>query len=155
MAGIRTRIETDIKALHQKCDIVDMNSNMNFREALKNALMRVYKEYDEHMQGLSAIQIGYKSNCALLRYKKGESPIVIYNLDIIWKMGNVKSNEGCLSEGDIRYIVSRPLICKVRYYTIDGTKVEKILPYKKARIFCHEYDHANGVLLQDIGVVAE
>lgn len=148
------RVVTDVNALHQKSDQVDM-SNKQLVTNLRAALMGMYNSLDGKLQGLSAIQCGIALKCILLRYVKGVEPIIAYNPKVILNLGVRRSHEGCLSEGDRRWWVFRPMLSLVSYQTEDGKKHIEVLPYKKARIFCHEYDHTKGVLLQDKGVLAK
>lgn len=153
MKVVKKIVETDVDYLHQVSKPVTMDSDMvslvNFQ------LLQAYKKLDGECQGLSAVQVGFPVRAILLRYVKGEEPIVIFNPKVDVKLGSKKSNEGCLSEGDVRYIVKRPILIKVQYYLGNGNKVVEWLPYKKARIFMHEYDHLNGILLQDKGKKVE
>ena len=154
MKVVKKIVETDIDILHQVSSDIDM-SNISLVNAVKSKLLQTYEKLDRKCQGISAIQVGYPYKAVLLRYVKGEKPIVIFNPKVYCKIGNKKSNEGCLSEGDSRYIVKRPILIKVGYIAEDGTDVVEWLPYKKARIFMHEYDHLDGILLQDKGVKVE
>lgn len=54
--------------------------------------------------------------------------------------------EGCLSVPDERGQVMRAQRVAVRYFTLQGKKVETILEGFPARIVQHEVDHLNGVL---------
>lgn len=154
MKVVRVPVETDINKLHTKSSEVDMN-NVKLTKNIHDALMAVFNKLEGKAQGLSAIQCGLPYCAILLRYVKGEEPIIAYNPKVLVKVGSKKSNEGCLSEGNKRYIVSRPILIKVEYVTRYKEKVIEWLPYKKARIFMHEYDHLQGVLLQDKGTIVE
>lgn len=54
--------------------------------------------------------------------------------------------EGCLSVPDERGQVMRAQRVAVRYFTLQGKKVETILEGFPARIVQHEVDHLNGML---------
>lgn len=154
MKVLRVPVETDIKVLHkvsQKVDLGDVKLTRN----LCDILTGMFDKLNGKAQGISAIQCGMPYCAVLLRYIRGEEPIVIFNPEVLFSFGSKVSNEGCLSEGDSRYIVKRPLLIKVRYFTRYREEVVKWLPYKKARIFMHEYDHLQGVLLQDKGTLVE
>jgi peptide deformylase len=150
----RSPVETDVKTLHQVSKEVDMRDH-HFVSTLRIVLLTTFRDLKGAAQGISAVQCGMPYCAVLLRYTKGKDPKVIYNPNVLFAFGSKKSNEGCLSEGDIRYIVKRPLLVKVSYVDEHNTKTIEWLPYKKARIFMHEYDHLNGVLLQDKGVPVE
>lgn len=148
MKLVKSIVETDVNKLHRVSDKVDLN-NDNLVDRLESTLMYTFQKLKGKAQGISAIQCGMPYSAILLRYEKGMPPIVVYNPYVIKSIGSRKSNEGCLSEGDKRYIVKRPLLIKVGYYERNKGDVVKWLPYKKARIFMHEYDHTKGILLQD------
>lgn len=144
-------VVTDINELHKVSEKVNLDDSYEMKKVAV-ALLEAYAKLDGRLQGISAIQIGMPLCAILLRYKKGEEPRIAYNPEVIKTIGSRKSNEGCLSEGEQRYIVRRPLFVKVSYYTTAKQNIVRWLPYKKARIFMHEYDHTQGVLLQDKGV---
>lgn len=152
---MRNVVTNDIEYLHQKSEPVDFSSKNNRSIECKNILMSAYNSLNGKCMGLSAIQCKYPYCAILLRYEKGSTPVVVYNPKVLLKIGSKKSNEGCLSENDVRYIIKRPVLAKVSYQLEDGTKVVEWLPFSKARIFCHETDHCNGILLQDHGKVWE
>ena len=143
-------VTKDIDFLHQRSCVVSTDDK-EIREELKTSLIKMYEAYDGKMQGLSAVQCGLAYRAILLRFKKGEVPMVVYNPKVLMKVGSKISNEGCLSEGDDRYEVKRPRLCLVKYYD-DNMKCHIVFyGFRKARIFCHEVDHLEGILLQDIG----
>ena len=154
MKIVKNIVSKDIDWLHTKSEPIDMTDHCAIQN-IAAILLLAYKKLDGKCQGISAIQTGFPVQAVLLRYIKGGEPTVIYNPEVYIKLGSKKSNEGCLSEGDARYIVKRPLLIKVGYYLADGTKIVEWLPYKKARIFMHEYDHLFGILLQDKGKKVE
>lgn len=154
MKLVKNVVKTDVDWLHKISEPVDLSSNETVRH-LTDILLLAYKQLDGKCQGISAIQVGSPAQAILLRYVKGGEPIVIFNPKVNIKLGSKKSNEGCLSEGNTRYIVKRPLLIKVEYYLADGRHIVEWLPFKKARIFMHEYDHLFGVLLQDKGKKVE
>ncbi len=154
MKVLRVPVETDIKVLHKVSQKVDLD-NIKLTKNLQDILTGMFDKLGGKAQGISAIQCGMPYCAVLLRYVRGVEPDIIYNPEVLFSFGSKKSNEGCLSEGDNRYIVKRPLLIKVRYFTRYKEEVVKWLPYKKARIFMHEYDHLQGVLLQDKGTLVE
>lgn len=147
-------VTNDTKLLHKISEPVDYHDS-KLTGRLYALLHGTYRKMDGKMQGLAAIQIGLPYRAVLIRWKKGLDPFVAFNPRIVWKIGSKKSNEGCLSEGDTRYIVKRPRIAKIEWRDSDDNIYSMIVGYKKARIFCHEVDHLNGVLLSDIGEVAD
>lgn len=142
-------VTTDLKTLHKLSVDVPMDDTKTVH-MLRDNLLNAYERLGGKLQGMAAIQLSLPYKAILLRYDKNKSPIVIFNPRVIWKYGDRISNEGCLSEKG-RWLVHRPLFAKVQYQLETGKIVTTILYYRKARIFMHEYDHLNGVLLQDIG----
>ena len=148
------KIETDVDKLHRVSEVVDLN-NLTLLNSIERALRDTFHEMKGAMKGLAAIQVGYPYQAILLRYVKGEEPDIVYNPEVLFKFGLRSSNEGCMSEGDDRYIVKRPLLIKVRYQTKYRQTITQWLPYSKARVFMHEFDHLAGILLQDKGILVE
>lgn len=142
-------IITDVAYLHQTCEEVDM-SDKELVNKLKESLIECFNKHNGEMKGLAAIQIGLPYCAILVRYKKGGTPAILFNPKVGLTTGKVDSNEGCESEVG-RYIVKRPALANVTYYTPDGKMHKEVLNHAKARVFCHEYDHTRGILLQDIG----
>lgn len=149
-----TLVETDVGFLHQSSQEVDLG-NLDLVNMLEAELLNVFRKMQGKMQGLAAIQVGKPYKAILLRYVKGEDPIVVYNPKILFSIGKVKSIEGCMSEGDSRYLVWRPALALVSYTNKYRETKKEWLPYKKARIFAHEVDHLSGILLQDKGKLVE
>ena len=150
MKLIKNLVVTDIDALHKVSEEVNM-VDVATKGYVRDMLLQTYKKLNGAMQGMAAIQVSLPWRAILLRYKKGDEPVVVFNPRVTCSIGRKKSNEGCLSEGDGRWIVKRPVLMRVEYYTFDNERIVEWLPYKKARIFKHEVDHLNGILLQDIG----
>lgn len=147
-------VETNLDKLRVVSSEVSL-SDVSLTSRIDTTMMSVYDKLGGRLQGMAAIQVGLPYRAILLRYVKGEDPIIAYNPVILFKFGKKKSNEGCLSEGDSRFIVKRPRLMKVRYRSKYGYTFTKWLTYKKARIFMHECDHLDGILLTDIGVKVE
>lgn len=150
MKTVKHVVETNVSKLRVISNEVDVNDDRDI-ESLSTVLLRAYDNLNGACQGISAIQLGIPKRAILLRYIKGQEPMVVYNPEVVMSVGSKKSNEGCLSEGKQRYLVKRPIMAIVSYYDKNKNKVTKILRYKRLRIFMHEVDHLNGILLQDIG----
>lgn len=149
------KIEKDANKLKRIAEPIDLINQKDKADNLRKLLLDCYYNYfNKKCQGLSAIQLGYNSSCILVQYDKTKTkePIVLFNPKVIYNIGFRFSDEGCISVGQDRFIVKRPLLCYVEYQLIDGSTKREWLPYKKARIFCHEYDHTKGILITDKGV---
>ena len=119
--------------------------------------------------GIAANQIGYDKRIFIgLKHddynddedEKKESKDVIGNpnndncefyinpqIDHSSKKSIQEGEEGCLSIPEIRLIAERFDKIKVRYYNEKGEKVKKPLSGFLSRLFQHELDHLNGVLM--------
>ena len=68
-------------------------------------------------------------------------------IDQTYKKSIQEEEEGCLSIPEIRLITERHDKIKIRYYDINGKKVKKTLKGFLSRLFQHELDHLNGILM--------
>lgn len=73
------------------------------------------------------------------------NPSIISILDPTESSGE----EGCLSLLETLSTVSRPSRIKVEYFDLLGNRIEKELADLPARIFLHEHDHLEGVLMTE------
>ena len=65
------------------------------------------------------------------------------------KKSNQCEFEGCLSLPSLSLAIKRHDKIKVRYYTADGNVVKKPLKGFMSKLFQHEVDHLNGILMID------
>ncbi len=100
--------------------------------------------YKENGAGLAAVQVGVLKRAFVADV--GEGLIELVNPEIIEFEGIQEEQEGCLSVPGEYGITSRPATVKVKGQNRQG----KWFVYKaeglKARCFCHEIDHLDGVL---------
>jgi peptide deformylase len=116
-------------------------------ELIEN-LTRVLKKH-RNGAGLAAPQIGVSKRIFIMKEVLGAFEVVI-NPDITG-FGREKTREveGCLSLPGVQMFITRYRVCDVTYTTPEGDVVTKTLKGKKARVFQHEYDHLQGVLITD------
>jgi len=77
-------------------------------------------------------------------------PEVVINPEIVERSDDlVKGWEGCLSIPGIRGLVPRHRRIRARYWTLEGTEVEREFVDFVARIFQHEEDHLRGIVFLD------
>lgn len=96
--------------------------------------------------GLSAPQIGKPYRIFIFQ------GIFCVDPQIIKKGGSTSiEEEGCLSIPNVSVPVERYVWIKVKYLTFTETKIESKLMGLSARIFQHELDHLNGILIIDRG----
>lgn len=97
--------------------------------------------------GLAAVQVGVLRR-AVLVYTDDEM-IELINPTIIKTSGEQTDPEGCLSVPDVYGTVSRPYKVTVRAQDRFGKEFTITGEGLRARAFCHELDHLDGVLFTD------
>ena len=100
--------------------------------------------------GLAAPQVGVLRRVVVMDVSEDRSDYIeLINPEITEVDGSQTGNEGCLSLPGLCGIVTRPMVVKVKAQNRDG----KWCLYKgeglKARCFCHEIDHLDGILYKD------
>lgn len=97
--------------------------------------------------GLAGPQVGVLKRVVVLDV--GDGLIELINPEITFEDGEQTGEEGCLSLPGLCGLVSRPQTVKVKAQNRDGNwclyKGEDL----KARCFCHEIDHLDGILYKD------
>ena len=98
--------------------------------------------------GLAAPQVGVRAGVVVVETEPGEL-IEMINPEIIKRVGEQREDEGCLSVPGVYGTTVRPAEVTVRAldrhgkpFTVSGTGL-------KARAFCHEIDHLDGILFVD------
>lgn len=122
-------------------------------EAISPRILRLLDDMIETMRdadgcGLAAPQVGVLRRIAVVEVEDGEV-FEFINPEIIEREGQQNEMEGCLSLPEQWGITDRPMKVTVRamnrkgeIYTVSGEGL-------KARAFCHEIDHLDGVLFKD------
>jgi len=96
--------------------------------------------------GLAAPQIGVQQRFFV--YDIDDEPQVIINPVIVESDGEAVFTEGCLSIPGLHFEIVRPEFIHVRGVDIDGNDIELELDDYSARVFQHEIDHLEGILLE-------
>lgn len=77
---------------------------------------------------------------------------VVCNPEVIWRDETlVGKPEQCLSMPDINVWVERPWAIEVKYKNLQWEDLHCILTGIHARVFLHEYDHLQGILITNYG----
>jgi peptide deformylase len=97
--------------------------------------------------GLAATQIGVQRQVFV--YDIDDERRVILNPQIVESSGEWVYDEGCLSIPGLYVEMLRPKKVLVRGINLDGNDVEFEADELLARLFQHEVDHLNGVLMFD------
>jgi peptide deformylase len=95
--------------------------------------------------GLAAPQIGIQKQVFV--WDIDDDPRVILNPTIVESSGEWVYEEGCLSIPGVYVEIVRPRNVLVRGVTLDGVEIEFEADELLARLFQHEIDHLNGVLM--------
>jgi peptide deformylase len=103
--------------------------------------------YEAPGLGLAAPQVGVRKR--LFVYDIGDEPKVVINPEIVESRGEWVYEEGCLSVPDLAWEIVRPKEVHLRGYDLDGNQVDVEADELEARLFQHELDHLDGVLLVD------
>ena len=100
--------------------------------------------------GLAAPQVGVLRRVVVMDVSEDRHEFIeLINPEITYEEGEQTGNEGCLSLPGLCGVVTRPMTVKVKAQNREG----KWCLYKgdelKARCFCHEIDHLDGILYKD------
>ena len=95
--------------------------------------------------GLAANQVGVQKR--LFVYDKGEGPHVVVNPKILATDGEWTYEEGCLSVPGLSWEITRANAVHLVGYDLDGNELDLQVDEYEGRIFQHEMDHLDGVLL--------
>ena len=98
--------------------------------------------------GLAAVQVGVLRRIVLVETERGQLYEMI-NPEIIATEGEQQNIEGCLSVPEKCGITTRPMKVTVRAMNRYGEIYEVTGEDLKARAFCHEIDHLDGILYSD------
>jgi len=103
--------------------------------------------YAEPGIGLAAPQIGVQKRFFV--YDIGEGPEAIVNPVISESRGEWYYEEGCLSVPGLSFEIMRPKEVHITGYDLQGNEVSLEADELLSRLFQHEMDHLDGVLLLD------
>lgn len=110
------------------------------------------KKVQRMLVGLAAPQIGEDWRIIVVDTKvtpdrkNGGRLECLINPEIIWRSQETEEGrEGCFSAGPVWGLVRRPVAVKVRAFTPDGGRVERVFEGFTARIIQHEVDHLDGI----------
>jgi peptide deformylase len=114
-------------------------------ELIEN-LITVLKKHRNGV-GLAAPQIGVLEQVFISKELLGKFEVYINPEITQHGRQRTREAEGCLSLPGVAMAVTRWRVITVEYTTREGKRVTKTLKGKKARIFQHEYDHLQGILI--------
>ena len=97
--------------------------------------------------GLAAPQVGVQRRLFVYHLQDEPDPKVIINQTISEARGEWTYEEGCLSVPGLSWEIVRPKEVHLTGYDLDGNEVSLEADEITARLFQHELDHLDGVLL--------
>ena len=97
--------------------------------------------------GLAAPQVGVQRQ--IFVWDMGEKPLVILNPKIVESDGEWVYSEGCLSIPGLYVELTRPKKVLMKGLDLNGNEIAFEADELEARLFQHELDHLNGVLMFD------
>jgi peptide deformylase len=95
--------------------------------------------------GLAANQVGVRQRFFV--YDKGDGPRVVVNPRIVETSGEWTYEEGCLSVPGLSWPIVRPNRVHLVGFDVDGNEIDVETDEYQGRIFQHETDHLDGVVL--------
>ena len=100
--------------------------------------------YHANGVGLAAVQVGMLKRVVVIDI--GDGPMELVNPKITLKEGEQRESEGCLSLPGKYGVTVRPMKVQVKAQDRNGKWQVFTGEGLKARAFCHEIDHLDGVL---------
>ena len=138
--AIRNIVNDPDSLLHEKCRKIEKFDN-NLGILIDDMFETMKKA---HGVGLAAPQVGILKRVVVVNV--GDGNIELVNPEIIESSGEQREEEGCLSCPGKYGVTIRPKVVKVRAQNRKGEIVEYSACSLKARAFCHEIDHLDGIL---------
>ena len=156
----RITTEDNEEFLRQASLDVDLNKDnvKDYIETIKKFCQ------NSELYALAPVQIGIPKRIIYIRNTTPDmtknndtnynEEVVYINPTIINMYGHTQFLEGCGSckYADNKYIaciIDRPYKIEIEYFDITGNKNHKTIEGFESTIFCHEYDHLNGILHMD------
>lgn len=140
--AIRRVITEENEILYKKCKPVE-----KFDDKLSVLIDDMFDTMKkENGIGLAAPQVGILRRVIVIEIE-GEK-IELVNPEIMEARGEQRAEEGCLSCPNFTGVTLRPMYVKVQGQDRNGKLVNYLGRGLKARAFCHEIDHLNGILFK-------
>jgi peptide deformylase len=105
--------------------------------------------YEAHGAGLAATQVGVQQRFFVYDVNDDTGPHVMVNPEIVEQTGEWTYEEGCLSLPGLAFEIVRPKVVTVQGLDLDGNEVVIEGDELLGRVFLHEIDHLDGVLMLD------
>ncbi len=105
--------------------------------------------YDAPGVGLAAPQVGVQKRFFVYDIHDDTGPHVLLNPQVVAATGEWEYEEGCLSLPGLAFEIVRPKLVTVQGLDLDGNEVTIEGDELLGRVFLHEIDHLDGVLMLD------
>jgi len=99
--------------------------------------------------GLAAPQVGVQKRFFVYEIPDETGPHVLLNPQVVEATGEWEYEEGCLSLPGLAFDIVRPKLVTVKGIDLDGNEIVIQGDELLGRIFLHEIDHLDGVLIVD------
>lgn len=145
MAIRNIRVDDDPILRKKSREVTDFNDRLfDLLDDMKETM------YASGGVGLAGPQVGVLRRVVVMDVSEDRNDYIeLINPEITFEEGEQTGNEGCLSLPGLCGVVTRPMVVKVKAQNRQG----KWCLYKgeglKARCFCHEIDHLDGILYKD------
>lgn len=122
-----------------------------FNDDLAALAARMLELMHEHKGvGLAAAQVGVPLRLFVANPTEDRKNDRVYvNPELFDLEGMKEAEEGCLSIPEVHIIVRRPLRARIKAQDLSGAPFERAAEDFEARVWQHETDHLNGVLIID------
>lgn len=138
--ALRNIVKVGDPILNKKSRVVE-----KFDEKLSVLIDDMFETlYKENGVGLAAVQVGMLKRVVVIDV--GDGPMELVNPEVTFSEGEQREQEGCLSLPGKWGTTVRPMKVQVKAQDRNGKWQVFTGEELKARAFCHEIDHLDGVL---------
>ncbi|MDD6673455.1 MAG: peptide deformylase [Eubacteriales bacterium] len=138
--ALRKVVEIGDPILNKKCRPIE-----KFDDKLSTLIDDMFETmYAANGVGLAAPQVGMLKRVVVIDV--GDGPMELVNPKIVMTQGEQRVSEGCLSVPGKYGVCSRPAKVQVKAQDRNGKWQVFTGEDLKARCFCHEIDHLDGIL---------
>ena len=99
--------------------------------------------------GLAAPQVGCSERILVISDNDTNVTVMVNPVMVDHSTDLLEIPEGCLSLPGVQCTIKRPSRCVVRFQTPTGEEKERTLDLWESRVFQHELDHLNGILMTE------
>lgn len=138
--ALRKIVEIGDPILNKKCRPIE-----KFDDKLAKLIDDMFETmYAANGVGLAGPQVGMLKRVVVIDV--GDGPMELVNPEIVMTQGEQRVSEGCLSVPGKYGVCSRPAKVQVKAQDRNGKWQVFTGEDLKARCFCHEIDHLDGIL---------